>query len=68
MQIAERDEEKASLQRKVEELQRKLQQGSQQLQGEVLELELESQLRSRFPHDIIEPVAKGGLVAMFCNG
>ena len=59
MQIAERDEEKASLQRKVEDLQRKFQQGSQQLQGEVLELELESQLRARFPLDVIEPVAKG---------
>ncbi|TIP61021.1 DUF2130 domain-containing protein, partial [Mesorhizobium sp.] len=33
--------------------------GSQQLQGEVLELELESLIASRFPMDIIEPVAKG---------
>ncbi|TIQ15912.1 MAG: DUF2130 domain-containing protein, partial [Mesorhizobium sp.] len=33
--------------------------GSQQLQGEVLELELESLIVSRFPMDIIEPVAKG---------
>ena len=42
-----------------EELNRKLQQGSQQTQGEVLELELESLLRQEFPLDSIEPVGKG---------
>jgi len=59
LQIAERDEQTASLKRQVGDLQRKLQQGSQQLQGEVLELQLENLLRARFPHDVIEPVAKG---------
>ena len=38
---------------------RKLQQGSQQTQGEVLELELEELLRAAFPFDQIEPVPKG---------
>jgi hypothetical protein len=42
-----------------DELRRKLQQGSQQTQGEVLELELEDLLRSAFPLDHIEPVPKG---------
>lgn len=42
-----------------EELSRKLEQGSQQLQGEVLELELEDILRKSFPHDKIDPVRKG---------
>jgi hypothetical protein len=42
-----------------EELRRKLQQGSQQTQGEVLELELEELLRATFPFDHIEPVPKG---------
>ncbi len=42
-----------------EELTRKLEQGSQQLQGEVLELELEDILRGAFPHDQIEGIAKG---------
>jgi hypothetical protein len=42
-----------------EELRRKLQQGSQQTQGEVLELELEELLRAEFPFDHIEPVPKG---------
>jgi hypothetical protein len=59
LQIAERDEQTASLKRQIEELKRRAEQGSQQLQGEVMELELESQLRARFPHDLIEPVAKG---------
>jgi len=42
-----------------EELTRKLEQGSQQLQGEVLELEVESLLEQAYPLDIIEPVKKG---------
>jgi hypothetical protein len=42
-----------------EELRRKLQQGSQQTQGEVLELELEEQIRATFPFDQIDPVPKG---------
>jgi hypothetical protein len=42
-----------------EELTRKLEQGSQQLQGEVLELELESLLGQCYPFDDIEPVKKG---------
>ncbi|MCB1772009.1 MAG: DUF2130 domain-containing protein [Gammaproteobacteria bacterium] len=41
------------------ELQRKLEQGSQQLQGEVLELQLEDFLKSTFPFDEVSPVAKG---------
>jgi hypothetical protein len=42
-----------------DDLKRKLEQGSQQLQGEVLELELETELASLFPLDDIEPVKKG---------
>jgi len=42
-----------------DELARKLEQGSQQTQGEVLELELESQLKEAFPQDEIVPVPKG---------
>ncbi len=49
----------ADAQRANEELKRKLEQGSQQLQGEVLELELETLLRQAFPLDQIEPVSKG---------
>jgi hypothetical protein len=49
--------------RTIEELRRKAEQGSQQSQGEVLELELEELLRGRFPSDIIEPIGKGELGA-----
>lgn len=42
-----------------EELRRKLEQGSQQLQGEVLELEVEQPLTTTFFHDLIEEVKKG---------
>jgi len=43
----------------IEELQRKSQQGSQQLQGEVLELAIEASLGRSFPVDTIEEVKKG---------
>ena len=41
------------------DLKRKLEQGSQQLQGEVLELQVEDLLATAFPFDGIEPVRKG---------
>lgn len=43
----------------LEDAQRKASQTSQQLQGEVLELELEELLKREFPLDTIVPVAKG---------
>jgi hypothetical protein len=43
----------------IKDLQQKAEQGSQQIQGEVLEVELESLLRTKFPMDVIENVAKG---------
>ena len=58
--------EKADLQKKLDdvnsklaEAQRKIEQGSQQLQGEVLELAIEESLRRAFPLDTIEEVKKG---------
>jgi hypothetical protein len=59
LQVRERDEQISSMQRQIDELKRKSEQGSQQLQGEVFELELESQLRNKFPADEIEPVPRG---------
>lgn len=47
------------VQRVNDELRRKLEQGSQQLQGEVLELHVEQSLASNFAHDLIEEVKKG---------
>jgi hypothetical protein len=59
LRVLEKEEQIASMQRQIEELRRKAEQGSQQLQGEVQELELEALLRARFTRDIIEPVPKG---------
>lgn len=42
-----------------EDLKRKLEQGSQQMQGEVLELEFEQALTREFPYDEVKPVPKG---------
>ncbi|MBT8221511.1 MAG: DUF2130 domain-containing protein [Bacteroidia bacterium] len=41
------------------EMQRKAEQGSMQLQGEVMEIALEDILRSEFPFDLIDEVPKG---------
>jgi len=59
LKVAEKDQTIAAMQKKIEELKHRAEQGSQQLQGEVQELELEDLLRSKFPFDTIEPVAKG---------
>ncbi len=55
----EKDKKIQDLQSQLEEALRKAQIGSQQLQGEVLELDVESTLRETFPNDKIEPVGKG---------
>ena len=57
--VAEKEQTIASMQHQIEELKRRAEQGSQQLQGEVQELELEAMLRENFPQDSIESVAKG---------
>lgn len=57
--VAEKEAQIAGMNRQIEELRRRAEQGSQQLQGEALELELESLLRNQFPRDLIEPVPKG---------
>ena len=52
-----------NLKKSLEDAQRKATQGSQQLQGEILELDLEATLKTAFPQDLIEPIAKGTLGA-----
>jgi len=56
---AEKDKQLNDMKTQIDELKRKAEQGSQQMQGEVLELELEESLKEEFPFDDIEPVAKG---------
>ncbi|MCE9554775.1 MAG: DUF2130 domain-containing protein [Planctomycetes bacterium] len=59
LKVAEKEHTIAAMQKQIEELKRKAEQGSQQLQGEVQELELETTLRGKFPRDSIEQVPKG---------
>jgi hypothetical protein len=56
---AEKDKKLSDALKQAEEFKRKLEQGSQQAQGEVLELELEELFKREFSFDIIEPVSKG---------
>lgn len=55
----EKDKVIGDLKRSLEDAQQKASQGSQQLQGEVLELDLENYLKSAFPLDEIIPIGKG---------
>jgi hypothetical protein len=59
LRVREKEELIAGMQRQIAELKRRAEQGSQQLQGEALELELEDLLQNKFPRDVIEPVPKG---------
>jgi hypothetical protein len=59
LKVVEKEQQIASMQRQIDELKRKAEQGSQQLQGEALEFGLEAKLRASFPLDAIEPVSKG---------
>ncbi len=59
LKLAESQHTIDAMKRQIEDLKRKAEQGSQQLQGEVQELELEAQLSAQFPLDTIAPVPKG---------
>lgn len=59
LKLKEKDEIIERLKVSVEDLQKKASQGSQQLQGEVLELDLEGRLRNAFLHDEVIPIGKG---------
>jgi hypothetical protein len=59
LQVKDKDDAIQGLRRQIDELKRKAEQGSQQAQGEVLEIQAEQQLRTRFPMDEIQPVPKG---------
>lgn len=59
LKTAEKDKQLEDMRRQIEDLKRKAEQGSQQAQGEILELEIEAALKTAFPLDLIEPVPKG---------
>lgn len=56
---AEKDKIITDLRQQIGDLKRKSEQGSQQLQGEILELTIEDLLAQHFPYDDITPVPKG---------
>ncbi len=59
LKLSEKQQQVEALLRQLENAKRSAEQGSQQAQGEVLEVELERLLRELFPTDSIEPVPKG---------
>jgi len=59
LKVMEKEHTITAMQKQIEELKRRAEQGSQQLQGEVQELDLEAILSTKFPFYSIEPVPKG---------
>jgi len=59
LKVMEKDQTITAMQKQIEDLKRRAEQGSQQLQGEVQELELEALLSAKFPRDTIQAVPKG---------
>ena len=56
---AEKEKQIADMRKTIDDLKHKAEQGSQQLQGEVLEIDLEAILKRQFPFDAVLPVPKG---------
>jgi len=59
LKMREKDKKLEDVVKVNEDLRRKLEQGSQQMQGEVLELAIEELLKKEFPFDVIKEVPKG---------
>ncbi|HEY4161249.1 MAG TPA: DUF2130 domain-containing protein [Candidatus Saccharimonadales bacterium] len=59
LNLAAKEKTITDLQKALDEAQRKAAQGSQQLQGEILELDLEDALRQEFRDDDVAPIGKG---------
>jgi hypothetical protein len=63
LKLKEKDEQMEQLKRSLDDAKRKAEQGSMQIQGEALELAIESWLSSQFPFDSMEEVKKGAFGA-----
>ncbi len=59
LNLAAKEKTISDLQKALDDAQRKAAQGSQQLQGEIMELDFEQALSNAFRDDDLEPVAKG---------
>ena len=63
LELKAKDEQIAQMAKSIEDAKRKAEQGSMQIQGEALELAIESWLSSQFPFDTIDEVKKGAFGA-----
>ena len=59
LKLKEKETTISALNKKIDDLKKRAEQGSQQMQGEVLELALEERLSTKFVYDEIIPVPKG---------
>ncbi len=59
LKLHEKEKQIDDLRRVIDDLKHKSEQGSQELQGEVLELDVQAALAAQFPYDVIRPVPKG---------
>lgn len=59
LKILEKDKQMNDMRKQIEELKRKSEIGSQQLQGDVMEIELKNILKREFPFDEIKDVSTG---------
>ncbi len=59
LKLKEKEKQIADLRQALEDAKRRSELGSQELQGEVLELDIQAALERQFPQDRIEPVLKG---------
>ena len=59
LKLREKETTISALNKKIDDLKKRAEQGSQQTQGEVLELALEERLNAKFVYDEIIPVPKG---------
>ncbi|RUM69565.1 MAG: DUF2130 domain-containing protein [Sulfurovum sp.] len=63
LKIRAKDEQIEQMRRDIESAKRKAEQGSMQIQGEALELSIETWLTSQFPFDTVDEVKKGAFGA-----
>ena len=63
LKLKAKDEQIEQMKRDIENAKRKAEQGSMQIQGEALELAIESWLSSQFPFDTVDEVKKGAFGA-----
>jgi hypothetical protein len=71
LKLKEKEKQIADLRADLEAARRRSELGSQELQGEVLELDIQAALERQFPADRIEPVPKGvrgaDIIQVVCN-